>query len=104
MACGMSCLLCNAIWTSVWHSFTGAGPQIAANARVQDSILWDEVIIGPGASVNRAVLGDRVRIDAGDVVENAVVVRADVIAGRNPPAKALHGELRGENFVVHLSQ
>jgi len=86
------------------HSFTGAGPQIAANARVQDSILWDEVIIGPGASVNRAVLGDRVRIDAGDVVENAVVVRADVIAGRNPPAKALHGELRGENFVVHLSQ
>jgi len=71
---------------------------------VRDSILWDQVIIGPGAKVERAVLGDRVRIDAGEIVKDAVVVRADIIAGKSPPAKALQGEFRGENFVVHLSQ
>lgn len=84
--------------------FAGACPTLAANAQVRDAILWDQVIIGPDTTVTRAVLGDRVRIAAGESVSDAIVVRADVIAGKNPPAKALKGELRGENFVVHLSQ
>ena len=86
------------------HHFAGTNPGIGADAMVRDSILWDQVIIGPGAKVQRAVLGDRVRIDAGEIVKDAVVVRADIIAGKSPPAKALPGEFRGENFVVHLSQ
>jgi len=54
--------------------------------------------------VRRAVLGDGVRVRAGELVEEAVVVRADLVAGLTPPAKALEGYVRGENFVVPLSQ
>jgi len=32
------------------------------------------------------------------------VVRAALVLGKTPPAKALKGELRGENFVVPLTQ
>jgi len=37
-------------------------------------------------------------------VEDAVIVRAEVVAGKKVPAKALKGEVNGENFVVRLSQ
>jgi NDP-sugar pyrophosphorylase family protein len=84
--------------------YAGANPQISPHAEVHDSVLWNDVTIDSGAKVRRAVIGDRVRISAGETVENAIVVRADVIAGKTPPAKAPKGELRGENFVVHLSQ
>jgi NDP-sugar pyrophosphorylase family protein len=84
--------------------FAGAHPVVGENAQVHDAIFWDEVNIGPGATVKRAVLGDRVRVGAGETFTDAVVVRAEVIAGKNAPAKALNGELRGDNFVVHLSR
>jgi len=32
------------------------------------------------------------------------VVRASLIEGSTPPPKALKGEVRGENFVVPLTQ
>jgi NDP-sugar pyrophosphorylase family protein len=82
----------------------GEKPSIDSQADVRESILWDEVTIEPGARVRRTVLGDRVRVRAGEVLENSVVVRADIVAGQTPPAKALKGNLRGENFVVSLSQ
>src|SRR5207253_3483120 len=78
--------------------YTGATPSINPNAHVHDSILWDDVIIESEATVRRAVLGDRVRVRAGETVEDSVVVRADVVAGKKIPAKALPGEVRGENF------
>jgi NDP-sugar pyrophosphorylase family protein len=84
--------------------YAGACPGIGTNAVVRDSILWDNVFIGPDAKVNRAVLGDNVRIPAGEIVEDAVVVRADLVAGKKVPAKALKGEVIGDNFVVPLSQ
>jgi len=84
--------------------FTGARSQIATNAQVANSIIWDDVVIEAGAHVNRAVLGDGVRIQPREVVENAAVVRASLIRGSAAPAKALRGELRGENFVVPLAQ
>jgi NDP-sugar pyrophosphorylase family protein len=84
--------------------YAGANPQISPHAEVHDSVLWNEVQIDSGAKVRRAVIGDRVHLLPGETVENAIVVRADVIANKKPPAKAPKGELRGENFVVHLSQ
>jgi NDP-sugar pyrophosphorylase family protein len=84
--------------------FKGARSEIATNAQVSNSIIWDDVVVEAGASVNRAVLGDGVRIRQGEVIENAAVVRASLIRGSQPPAKALKGDLRGENFVVPLAQ
>ncbi len=84
--------------------FKGARSESAANSRVSNSIIWDDVIIEEGARVNRAVLGDGVRIQQGEAIENAAVVSASLIRNLQPPAKALKGELRGENFVVPLAQ
>lgn len=84
--------------------YTGDGCSIDSAADVRESILWDNVGVESGGRVRRAILGDDVSIRSGEIVENAVVVRADVIAGKNPPAKALKGQIQGENFVVPLSQ
>ena len=84
--------------------YTGENPSIAEQAEVRESILWNDVTIETGARVRRAVLGDGVRVRAGELVDGAVVVRADLVAGLTPPAKALKGYVRGENFVVPLSQ
>lgn len=85
-------------------TYVGRNPLIDAAAEVHDSILWDDVIVERGASVRRAVLGDAVRVPAGDRIEDAVVVRADLVAGATPPARALQGEIEGENFVVSLAR
>ncbi|MEK6337157.1 MAG: NDP-sugar synthase [Acidobacteriota bacterium] len=85
-------------------TYAGKTPLIDPEAQVRNSILWDEVRVEAGARVHRSVLGDRVRVPAGEVFEDSVVVRADLIANLQPPAKALPGHVRGENFVVSLSQ
>jgi NDP-sugar pyrophosphorylase family protein len=82
----------------------GEGSFVSASAKVRDSILWENVKIGEGASVRRAILGDGVEIGAGEVLENAAVVRAELVRGVEPPAKALRGEVRGANFVVPLPE
>jgi len=84
--------------------YTGANPMIDSQAEVIQSVLWDDVVVGAGARIRRAIVGDRVHIKVGEVVEDAVVVRLDLIAGKKVPAKALKGEVRGDNFVVPLSQ
>jgi NDP-sugar pyrophosphorylase family protein len=82
----------------------GTGSRIASTADVAQSVLWDNVVIDGGARVRRAILGDGVKIETGETVENAAVVRADLILGRQPPPKALKGEVRGHNFVVPLAE
>jgi NDP-sugar pyrophosphorylase family protein len=84
--------------------YTGENFSIDSQADVRESILWDQVTIEKGARIRRAILGDRVRVRADEVLENSVVVRSDLIADQTPPAKALKGQVRGENFVVPLSQ
>ena len=84
--------------------FAGAGCKIASDAKVEDSILWDNVEVESGAHVTRAVLGDNVQISRGERVENAAVVCASLIQGKTPPVKALKGEIQGDNFVVPLGQ
>ena len=74
------------------------------NAEVSESILWNAVVIERGARVRRAILGEGVRVNAEEQIENAVVVRAELISIVDPPAKALKGHVEGDNFVVPLSQ
>lgn len=82
----------------------GARCIVAVEAEVSDAVLWDDVVVEPGARVSRAVLADGVCIKAGEVIENAIVVRNSLIAGKQAPAKALCGVVKGNNFVVPLSQ
>ncbi len=80
----------------------GEGTVISETASVVDSILWDDVAVGEGARVNRAILAGNVRINAGEVIENVVVVPRRLVEGKTPPEKALPGYFKGENFVVLL--
>ena len=82
----------------------GSGCEISESADVSEAILWDNVRVENGARVRRAVLGDNVTIAAGEVIEDAAVVRALLVDGKTPPAKALRGEVRGDNFVVPLPE
>jgi NDP-sugar pyrophosphorylase family protein len=84
--------------------YLGARTHIDDGAKVSDSILWDDVTIDAGARVSRAVIADGVRIRSGEVIENAAIVLAARVEGTIPPAKALKGELRGDNFVVPLTR
>jgi NDP-sugar pyrophosphorylase family protein len=80
----------------------GEGSVIDAGAHVEDAVLWENVRVEAGARVSRAVLGAGVRIPAGEVVEDAAVVRAEIVRAEERPEKALPGEVRGANFVVPL--
>jgi NDP-sugar pyrophosphorylase family protein len=80
----------------------GANTSISETATVTDSVLWDDVEVGAGARLNRVVLADMVKINCGEVVENAVVVPRRLVEGRKPPEKALPGHFQGENFIVPL--
>jgi ADP-glucose pyrophosphorylase len=71
---------------------------------VHEAVLWDNVTVEKGAQMRRAVMGDGVRLRAGERVEDAVVVRSELVWGMTPPAKALKGRFQGDNFVVSLSQ
>jgi len=81
----------------------GTGCIIEENAVLTDAILWDRVRVDAGARVNRAVLADGVHIRRDELIENAVVVPAALVAGKVPPQKSLNGRLQGENFVVTLA-
>jgi NDP-sugar pyrophosphorylase family protein len=81
----------------------GEGCRLSPSSEVRDSVLWDNVRVDDEARVHRAVLGDGVIIPPGESVENAAVVRAELVRGEEPPPKALKGEFRGGNFVVSLS-
>ena len=82
----------------------GAECEISPGAEIADSVLWDRVVVETGARVKRAILGDNVHIAAGEVVENAAVVCADLVQGKSPPPKALSGYISGSNFVVPLAE
>jgi len=77
---------------------------IVKDAEVKEAILWDNVIVERKAKLSRVILADDVRIPAGEVIEDAAVVPASLIAGKPIPEKALKGEFRGENFVVPIAR
>ena len=80
----------------------GENADIALTATVRDSILWDDVTIENAAVVERAVLGDGVRVRAGEIIRNAAVVRRELLGNVEIPAKALPGRFEGDNYVVPL--
>ena len=82
----------------------GRGCVLAEGAEISEAILWDNVMVERGARVRRAVLGAGVRVRAGETIENAAVVRADLVRGVERPPKGLAGEVRGENFVAPLPE
>lgn len=82
----------------------GKGCKLSPSAGVRDSVLWDNVRVEDKARLRRAVIGDGVVIASGESIENAAVVRAELVQGEEPPPKALKGEFRGGNFVVSLSE
>jgi NDP-sugar pyrophosphorylase family protein len=84
--------------------YAGENSLVDPAAEVRESILWDDVIVEREARLRRTVLGEGVRIHAGACLEDAVIVRADLVAGLEPPARALKGAVKGDNFVVLLSQ
>ena len=84
--------------------FVGDGSDIEDVGNVRECVLWDKVTVESGARVSRAVLGDGVRVRSHEVVQSAVIVRADLVAGKIPPAKAMKGYQHEDKFVVSLSQ
>jgi NDP-sugar pyrophosphorylase family protein len=84
--------------------FVGDGSEIEDRGEVREAVLWDKVNIERGARVSRAVLGDGVRVRTNQIVQGAVIVRADLVAGKTPPAKAMKGYQDDDKFVVSLSQ
>lgn len=82
----------------------GANCEVSASAQVENSILWDNVKIAADAKLNRVVLADGVKIKQGEIYENCVIVRAEMIENVEIPEKALKGYKRGDNFVVPLGQ
>jgi NDP-sugar pyrophosphorylase family protein len=81
----------------------GESSSVSTGAQVRESVLWDNVTVEAGARVRRVVLGDGVTIRAGELIENAAVVRRELVEGVEPPAKALKGKVLGDNFVVSLA-
>ena len=81
----------------------GAECRVSTSAEVNEAILWDNVVVEDGARVSRAILADNVRIPAGAIIENAAIVCASLVKGKEPPPKALKGEFRENNFVVSLA-
>lgn len=86
------------------HLTTGSGCLVSESADVTQSILWDGVVIEPDARIRHTVLGDGVRVTQGEIIEDAVVVRNSLVHGKSSPPKALKGVVRGDNFVVSLTQ
>ncbi len=84
--------------------FAGTRTKIEEPGEVRESVLWNNVTVEHGATVSRAVLGDGVRVRSNEVLKDAVIVRAELVAGKTPPAKAMKGFPRDDKFVVPLSQ
>ena len=75
---------------------------VPRSTSVEYSVLWDNVKIGDNTRIFRCIFGDGVEFGAGDVLENSVVVRRELVEGKTPPEKAVGGYIYGENYIVPL--
>ena len=55
----------------------GRGTTIDASARVTRSILWDDVQVGAGATLDDCIVTDRVEVPAGTTWMRSVLLRGD---------------------------
>jgi NDP-sugar pyrophosphorylase family protein len=47
------------------------------SARVIDTVIWDDVVVGKGASLERCVVADGVKIPAGADYQNCAIIQSD---------------------------
>ncbi len=81
----------------------GSGCQIAAEAELSRSILWNQVTIGTGAKLHEVIIGDGVTIPDGMVLARVMVVRAELLrqaASAAPPSADGRGRRIGDNVIV----
>ena len=77
---------------------------LSGAASLKDSVIWDDVTIGDGATLYRTIIADGVRIEPGEHFENVAIVRADMVRScKEMPAKALKGYIQGDNYIVPLN-
>jgi mannose-1-phosphate guanylyltransferase len=63
------------------YTVLGDGCEVGSGAVVADSLLWDGVVVEPGASLDWAIVASRARIGAGAVVRRGSVIgHGEVIA------------------------
>ena len=55
----------------------GRGSVVDRAARVTDSVLWDDVTVGPGAALDRCIVADGVKIPAGASFRNCAIIQRD---------------------------
>lgn len=55
----------------------GMGSVTDPTACLIDTILWDRVAVGPGASLDRCILADGVKIPAGVRLQNCVIIQRE---------------------------
>ncbi len=73
-------------------------------ASLKDSVLWDNVTVGEGATLYRVIVADGVRIEPGEHFENVAIVKADMVRSCSEiPEKALRGYVQGDNYIVPLN-
>ena len=83
----------------------GANVKIADSAKVEDSVIWDDVSIAEDVSLSNSIIGDDVKIPCGKNFKDVAIVRADMLAHcAEIPAKAMQGFFEGENYIVPLDQ
>ena len=71
---------------------------------LKDSVIWDNVTIGDGATLYRTIIADGVIIAPGEHFENAAIVSADMVRNcKEIPDKALRGYVQGDNYIVPLN-
>jgi NDP-sugar pyrophosphorylase family protein len=81
-------------------SIMGAGSQIESGATIERSVLWNRVRVCSGARLTECVVGDDVIIPPDAEFRRAAIVRADVASLNERPEKALPSEVIGDNLVV----
>lgn len=83
----------------------GQNSRIASTAKVEDSVIWDDVSISENAEIYRSIIGDGVSINDNQIYKNVAIVRAEMVKNHPEiPQKALKGKFEGENYVVPLEQ
>jgi NDP-sugar pyrophosphorylase family protein len=55
----------------------GRGSVIHPSASVADSVIWDNVSVGAGASLDRCIVADDVTIPAGASFSNCAIIQRD---------------------------
>lgn len=88
----------------------GSGVQVGQNcsisdrSKISDSVIWENVTVGDGATLYRTIVADGVTIEAGEQFENAVIVRADRVRNcKEIPEKAPPGFFKNEKYIVPLN-